>query len=122
MRNFNIVRPFAIFRGCLFLILPISMSAINLGFSHLTVRHETIRIIDKDRVNHGDNSYYLVWTENNGVLTVRDDWFQFKFSASDTYGQLREEKKYKVKVNGIRLGLTSSYPNILEITDVISTR
>ncbi|NEO98039.1 MAG: hypothetical protein F6K58_04940 [Symploca sp. SIO2E9] len=120
MRRFNIVPVYTIFTGCLFPIFVISIPAINLGYSYLTVRHETITIIDKDRVNNGKNSYYFVSTKNHEVFTVKDDVFQGKFRADDTYDQLKEENKYKVKVNGIRSRSTNLYPNILEAFEVTS--
>lgn len=120
MRRFNIVPVYTIVTGCLFPLFVISIPAINLSYSYLTVRHETITIIDKDKVNNGKNSYYFIWTKDHDVFAVKDDVFQGKFRANHTYDQLKKENKYKVKVNGIRSRSTNLYPNILEAVEVRS--
>lgn len=77
----------------------------------------TITVQEKERVNYGDDSRYLVWSTENRVFQVTDSWFAFKFDASNRYGQLQEGKTYNIVINGWRVHFFSWYPNILEIEE-----
>ena len=92
--------------------------AVNTAINFSTVRYETVTITEKERVANGKTAQYQVWTEKDGVYTVKDDLLQGKFNAADTYGQLKAGNAYKVKVNGFRVGLFSMFPNILEAEKV----
>ncbi|NER31247.1 MAG: hypothetical protein F6J89_27415 [Symploca sp. SIO1C4] len=122
MRRFNIVPFYTIITGCLFPFFVISIPPVNLRYSCLTVRHKTITVVNKIKINNRRKTYYFVHTKNHGIFVVRDDLFQWKLRADDTYEQLKKENKYNIKLNGIRLGSINSYPNILEATEVTSTR
>lgn len=95
----------------------------QLAISYGSVRHKTITITDKERVQYsnGNGSQYLVWTEENGTLTVKDSLLQGKFRASDTYGSLKIGQTYNVRINGYRFGLFSWYSNILDVTSTNSS-
>lgn len=96
--------------------------------SHGTKDTAVVTVEDKERVVKNDDSYYLVWTdvqnedgsETSEVFKVTDDFFQGKFNASDTYGQLDIGGTYEVTVNGFRIGLISEYRNILSVDGVVN--
>ncbi|MGR6915379.1 hypothetical protein ACU635_14135 [[Actinomadura] parvosata] len=81
-----------------------------------TARVETITVKDKERVcDTSESCRYLVWDRDGDVYENTDAWLSFKFNSSTLYGELEEGHTYRVKVNGWRVPVTSSYPNILSI-------
>lgn len=77
----------------------------------------TIMITDKERVNSGSSSKYLVFGEDeNGELLVfqnTDNLLRGKWNSSDIYGKLKIGNTYRVKVVGYRIPFLSSYKNII---------
>lgn len=77
----------------------------------------TIMITDKERVNSGSLSKYLVFGEDeNGELLVfqnTDNLLRGKWNSSDIYGKLKIGNTYRVKVVGYRIPFLSSYKNII---------
>ncbi|MFI6497134.1 hypothetical protein [Nonomuraea typhae] len=85
-------------------------------FKLSTARVETITIEDKERVCDSSKSCrYLIWDRDGDVYENTDAWLSLKFDSSTLYGELKEGRTYRVKVNGWRVPATSSYPNILSI-------
>jgi hypothetical protein len=74
------------------------------------------KVIDKERImqKHGNNieSFYLVYTEA-GTFKLEDDLFYGNFNSSDWYGQIRKDSTYTFETVGYRIGIMSSYPNIV---------
>lgn len=76
---------------------------------------ETITVTEKERVQDGDTSRYLIFTEDDGVFENTDSLFHGKFNSSDVYGQIEPGKTYEVTTFGYRIPFLSMYPNIVEI-------
>lgn len=102
--------------GIVFLIV-ISISAYK-G----SERHVTTKVTDKERVcksdgDGGTDCEYLVFTEA-GTFKLTDTVLYGRFNTSDVYGRIQKDKRYDLKVVGWRQGWSSSYPNIIEATEV----
>jgi hypothetical protein len=85
----------------------------------LTVSHVDVIITEKsDKLQK-----YLIYTvrvkneKEVETFEITDDKYFFNFNSSDKYGILRKEKKYRLKVQGIRLSYLSWYRNIVRIDD-----
>lgn len=91
----------------LFIVLMISLS-------YSSVNHITITIKDKERIQDGSSSKYLIFTPNE-VFENTDSILFMKFDSSDVYNNLDVGKTYNVKVNWYRIPFFSSYRNLLEI-------
>ena len=79
-----------------------------------SVEEVTVTINLKERVNKNDDSYYLVFAENETFKNT-DSFMFLKFNSSDLQGQLRLDSTYKLKVVGWRIKFLSKYRNILKI-------
>ncbi|MEV1168564.1 hypothetical protein [Nonomuraea sp. NPDC049784] len=96
--------------------------AVIVGVAKLnTSRVETITVKDKERVcDNSESCRYLIWDKDGDVYENTDAFLSLKFNSSDIYGELEEGHTYRVKVNGWRVQVTSSYPNILAIEDEVT--
>jgi hypothetical protein len=74
------------------------------------------KVIDKERITQksGSNieSFYLIYTEA-GTFKLEDELFYGNFNSSDWYGQIRKDSTYTFETIGYRVGILSSYPNIV---------
>lgn len=95
-------------------LLVLAIITIPIILSYTSVTTTTITVTDKERINDGESSYYLVFTENE-VFKNSDSMLQWKFDSSDVYNDLKIGKTYIVKVNWFRIPFLSAYRNILEI-------
>ncbi|MGI5281704.1 hypothetical protein ACQEVF_59185 [Nonomuraea polychroma] len=102
--------------GCgAFVLVALVVLVVGL-FKLSTGRVETITVENKERVCDSSSSCrYLVWDRDGDVYENTDAWLSLKFDSSNIYGELKEGRTYRVKVNGWRVPATSSYPNILSI-------
>lgn len=67
-----------------------------------------------ERIANGDDSKYLVFTEEGEVFQNSDSWFFLKFNSSDLHGQIKAEQHYRFTVHGYRIHWLSAYRNILK--------
>jgi hypothetical protein len=81
-------------------------------------------VTDKDRVSTASSgrSDSRIYTEECGVLVNKDMWVRGKTRSADVYSQVRRGKRYSMHVVGIRLGVVSAFPNVLEVKPVRSKR
>ncbi|NRQ31328.1 hypothetical protein HII36_05675 [Nonomuraea sp. NN258] len=85
-----------------------------------TNRIETATVESKERVCESSSECrYLIFTDR-GVYENTDAWLSLKFNSSDIYGALKVGQTYRLKVNGWRVEVTSSYPNILAIESEVT--
>lgn len=86
--------------------------------------YETERTISNIRVNNTEisvkqgNSNYLVFTENEGVLTVKDSLLLWSFNASDRFNKIKLKSTYNFTIIGWRIPILSMYPNIIKIDKI----
>lgn len=72
-------------------------------------------------INNADELMFIT-TEGEGYANTESGWFAgfSKWDTRDIFNQLRINGTYKIKYYGWREGKTSSFPNILEVTEVIN--
>lgn len=85
--------------------------------AHYNQRTITLVIKKTERVQDGNSSYYLAYTENNGVYTVADSFWRWSFDSSDRYGMLDAGGTYVCTVTGWRWNFFTSYPNLLTVAE-----
>jgi hypothetical protein len=77
-----------------------------------TIDHTSVVITGKERINDGQESRYLVFTENETFQNT-DSTLNWKFNSSDIYGKLKEGQTCDMKVMGWRVPFLSWYRNII---------
>lgn len=78
-------------------------------YQYATIREVNAVVESKERI---EGTGYLAFT-NRGVYKNVDSLWFLKFNSSDVYGKLKEGALCKLTVNGLRVPLSSQYPNIL---------
>lgn len=78
----------------------------------------TFTVKDKEVMHSKESSYYLIYTEDQGVLQVDDSMSFLRFDSSDMYSYLERGKTYDGIIAGWRVPLFSWYPNVIEATEV----
>ena len=83
-------------------------------------RTVNVMVTDKGIKNYKNQSKYLIYCKNENeeieVYEITDSIFQGKFNSSDIYGSIEVGKEYTFVIRGTRIGITSTYPNIVEVT------
>ena len=100
-------------------LIIIIVSILVLGFPvsyYLSSEDIEITVTKTERINQGEESKYLVYTENE-TFENTDSWLYLKFDSSDLYGQMKSDQTYKVKVAGWRWKFFSSYRNIVVLEE-----
>ena len=102
----------------MFILVPVMI----IGSIFLTIsgyqNKQTIKtkVTEKERITQksGESleSFYLIYTEA-GTFKLEDDIFYGNFNSSDWYGQIHRDSTYTFEVVGYRIGILSSYPNIV---------
>ena len=77
-------------------------------------------VTKKEAVMVEGSNQYRVYTEECGVFIVKDTLVPLRFNSADTYSALKEGTSYNLRTQGFRLGITSSFPNILNYEPVVS--
>lgn len=84
-------------------------------------RTVNVIVTDKGIKNYDNDSKYLIYCKNENeeiqVYEITDSLFQGKFNSSDIYGSIEVGKEYTFVIRGTRIGLTSTYPNIVKVTE-----
>lgn len=87
-------------------------------YSYTHVETYTSKITGKERVvvNNGESidSYYLIYTDEI-TFKLEDDLFRGNFNSSDIYGRIKIDSTYTITTSGFRIGVLSSYPNIIKL-------
>lgn len=89
---------------------------------YTNVQEKACTVTDKDRAtvtrvsdgNSTTESSMRVYTQECGVLQVKDMWFIGLFNAADLYSKIEVGKQYQFEISGYRVGLLSMFPNIRE--------
>lgn len=77
-----------------------------------------VKIEHKERVNKSEDSYYLVFTEDEKVFKNDDNLFLWKFNSSDVHAQLHLDSTYLITTYGWRVPFFSMYENITEVKPI----
>jgi len=125
-RRSSIFPGFGLFRGGFgfafggILLLIVVFFVVTIGvdlYANTHTKSVTFTVRDKttktDCNNGSCSSKYLIYT-NKGVYQDTDSVWFFKFRSSDLYGNLQRGHRYTCKTAGYRIGLTSSYPNLIK--------
>lgn len=64
--------------------------------------------------NGNKNAYANLVYTTAGTFNNVDSTYPWKQNSSDLYGMLEQGKKYKCEVAGWRIGLFSSYPDLIK--------
>lgn len=98
--------------------------AANVAYNYGTEREVCFTVTDRERIVETDSdgqisSKYLVFTDE-GTFENTDSLLRGKFRSSDHQGFLQEGQSYNATVYGWRIGVFSSYPNIVDAQPVAS--
>jgi hypothetical protein len=88
--------------------------------AYADVHYKTCTVKKLDRTSkYGESgSDARVYTDNCGTFKVADSTIHWRHNSADVYGSLTEGQTYLIKYYGWRIGLTSTFPNILEAKQV----
>ena len=79
----------------------------------------TVTVTDKERVNKGDDSKYLVYGDDNEgnslVFENTDCMLRGKWNSSNIQGSIKVGNTYTFTVVGYRIPIFSSYQNIISV-------
>lgn len=84
--------------------------------SQRTVTFTIDRLPDRDQqynANGGKNTYANLIYTDHGTFENVDSTFPWKQNSSDLYGKLLTGKKWTCDVAGWRIGMFSSYPDLI---------
>lgn len=86
------------------------------GLSYTMNRDEVgpCTVTGKESVVVEGNNQYRVYTEECGTFIIKDTIVGLRFNSADAYGALNLGEDYNFRTQGFRLGVTSSFPNILD--------
>lgn len=89
------------------------------GVSSIMDRNEVgpCTVTEKESVAVQGNNHYRVYTEECGTFIIKDTLFSLRFNSADTYSSLKEGESYQFRTQGFRLGITSTFPNILDYVE-----
>ncbi len=90
------------------------IGSVGYWYQHATLDSIEILVTDKQRLNDGSKSKYMIYTEKE-TFEDTDAFFHSKFDSSDLYGKLTPHCQYTVSVYGIRSPFFSTYRNIVKI-------
>ena len=102
-------------RSLIFIIVAILILGYPVSY-YLSSEEIEITVTKTERINQGEESKYLVYTENE-TFENTDSWLYLKFDSSDLYGHMKANETYKVKVAGWRWKFFSSYRNIVALEE-----
>ena len=74
-------------------------------------------VLDKERIVNGEDSYYLIYTDNE-TFAIKDSLVKGQWRSSDIYGHIENGKEYEFTVFGVRNGYLSMYRNIISYEEI----
>lgn len=95
------------------LMILLSLSSCQLIYNDTVI----VTVTGKERVQSGDTSKYLIFTEGE-TFENTDFLFGGKFNSSDIYGKIEIGSKYRISVGGKRIPILSMYRNIHSIREL----
>lgn len=104
----------AIVGGAIAAVLAVGFYAWSFG----TEDTVTVKVAEKQRIQDGQDSKWLIVAADGTTYENTDAWFHGKTHSTDLQADLKVGRTYRCTVNGVRSGLMSSYRNLLSCTDV----
>lgn len=101
------------------IFVTIFSALLIMGVSYTMDRNEVgpCTVTGKESVMVEGNNQYRVYTEECGTFIVKDTLFALRFNSADTYSSLKDGESYQFRTQGFRLGITSTFPNILDYAE-----
>lgn len=101
--------------GCaLMFLLFVGLIGLSVVLPFLTNEVVTATITDKERIVTREDSYYLIFTDDE-VFRNSDSLLELKFNSSDIQGAAKVGSTCQMNVYGFRVSFLSMYRNITEI-------
>lgn len=80
-------------------------------------------VTDKQIKRYNGSDVYLIFVREDGQEKVHtfkncDCWSRFKFNSSDYQANIHIGKRYRFTTLGVRISITSSYPNIVDYEEI----
>jgi len=89
------------------------VTLLSYGYTRLTEDSYVVTVTDK----FVKNEKYLVYT-TEGTFEVTDTLMYFRWTSSDTWGEIEKGATYKITATGFRLGQLSMYENIISLEKI----
>lgn len=89
-----------------------------ISYPYLVIEYPTIRVTKTEHgvAGRGENVRSVKFVYANGTrYEVSDSFLDMQFSSGDLFGRFEVGRVYQVRTRGIRLGLLSMQPNIVDI-------
>lgn len=106
------------------IFIPIVFGLVIVGFMFtlfspvMNEKTQVCTVTDKDRTVSDGGSDMRVYTEECGVLSVKDVPVTFTFNSADTYNQIQVGDTYRLTTGGYRIPLWSVFPVITKVEPV----
>lgn len=92
------------------------------NFANFNDHSAQITVTDKERVNEGDSSKYLIMGKDENGNTVvyenTDIFWRGEFDSSNFYADIEIGKTYNVTLVGFRIPVFSWYENIVSYEEI----
>lgn len=98
--------------GIMLIILGISITVPNV----ISKEYTNCKVTDKESVTVNNDNQYRIYT-TCGTFVVQDSVVHFRFDSADVYGAIAVNSTYTLNTVGMRFGLFSMFPNILQFKD-----
>lgn len=98
--------------GIMLIILGISITVPNV----VSKEYTNCKVTDKESVTVNNDNQYRVYT-TCGTFVVQDSVVHFRFDSADVYGAIAVNSTYTFNTVGMRFGLFSMFPNILQFKE-----
>lgn len=109
-------RP-ALSGGVLVALLIVMVLIIGFLLTHTNDRVQTCTVTEKDRASTTvpGRSSMRVYTDQCGVLEVKDRWVYGHFDSADTYSRIENGSTYRFRTVGHRVPVFSMFPVIIAV-------
>jgi hypothetical protein len=97
--------------------LMAGLGAVDYYIGYHNETNVTDTITKTERVTKDDDSYYLVYGQNE-TYKITDMWLKKRFDSSDVYGRIAVGHTYNLHVIGMRIPILSEYRNILDAKEL----
>lgn len=99
-------------------VVVLAVVAVSVGRSYYHESTAVCTVTDKDRVHTDNGSDARVYTKECGTFQVADTLVKGAFRSADTFGALEVGHQYRLTYYGWRIGIASSFPNIIGVQPV----